>query len=92
MVSKVTNCPWQPICAFDGWTEFHRFEDWMHEQIAEGVAEEVPVLEPYSQVGGLEEKWFKHVPSAQVWRLVWPEPPSAGLFDRVADPSCFHRS
>lgn len=91
MANNMTDCPWEPICAFDGWDEFYRFEEWLHEQLTEGVAEEVPVLTPSSDVGGLKESWFKHVRSGQVWRLIWPEPPSAGLFDSVDEPSCFHR-
>lgn len=76
-------CPWERIDAFNGWLEFERFETWMREQIAGGLAEERPVLKPYNTVCGLKEQWFAHKPSLQVWRLVRPEPPFAGFFEQV---------
>lgn len=82
MASEMNNCPWSRISDFDGWDEYIRFESWLYEQIADGAAEEVPVLKPYN-VGGLKEKWFRHNPTAQVWRLLSPEPPFAGLFEEV---------
>lgn len=83
MASKMKLCPWKQISDFDGWSEFERFEDWLNEQIAEGFAKETSVLKLYSEVSCLKEKWFIHIPSAQVWRLVWPEPPFAGVFERL---------
>jgi hypothetical protein len=75
-------CPWERISDFDGWNEFNRFEAWLREQIANNTAEEVPVLKSYN-IGGLKEKWFVHKGTKQVWRLLWPEPPFAGLFEKV---------
>ena len=83
MADKMTTCPWERITDFDGWSEFDRFEQWLRDQIATKIAEEVPILKPYNEVGGLKEKWFRHNPSSQVWRLIWPEPPFAGLFEKV---------
>lgn len=82
MASEMNNCPWSRISDFDGWDEYIRFESWLYEQIADSAAEEVPVLKSYN-VGGLKERWFRHKPTAQVWRLLSPEPPFAGLFEEV---------
>lgn len=77
-------CFWEHISAFDGWNEFERFESWLRNQIMDGDADEIPVLKSYNEVCKLPEKWFIHRSSGQVWRLVWPEPPSAGLFEKVS--------
>lgn len=82
MDSEVNNCPWERISEFDGWDEFNRFESWLCEQIANSEAEELPVGRPYN-VGGLKERWFIHKPTKQIWRLLSPEPPFAGLFEKV---------
>lgn len=83
MGCEMKSCPWEVISGFNGWSEFERFETWMQMQIADGLAEERPVIKPYNQVCCFKEKWFVHKPSLQVWRLVWPEPPFTGLFEQV---------
>lgn len=83
MASEMKSCPWERIPDFDGWSEFERFEAWLKDQLAEGIAQERPVQKPYSEAACLKEKWFVHVPSAEMWRLVWPEPPFAGIFEKV---------
>lgn len=82
MASEMNNCPWERISDFDGWNEFNRFESWLREQISNSEAKEVAVLKPYN-AGGLKERWFIHKPTEQIWRLVSPEPPFAGLFEKV---------
>ena len=77
------SCPWDRVDGFNGWSEFERFEAWMQGQIDEGLAEERPVLKVYNQVCNFKEKWFVHKPSLQVWRLVLPDPPFTGLFEKV---------
>lgn len=83
MPSEMRSCPWKPIAAFDGWAEFERFQVWLSDQIAAGMAKEIPVITPYSEAPLSQEKWFLHVSTRQVWRLVWPEPPFAGFFKSV---------
>ena len=82
MGSKMTACPWEEIKEFDGWSEFERFLAWIDQQVMTGQAQEVDVLEPYN-VMNLTEKWFEHIPSGTIWRLVWPAPPFAGVFNRA---------
>ena len=76
-------CPWDIIGAFQELGEFRRFQRWIGEQIALGVAEEVPVGQRYAGASTLNERWFKHKASGTVWRLVEPDPPFAGTFEPV---------
>jgi len=62
------NCPWEKIESFVSPGEFERFTRWMEYQIAEGKAEEVPVLIEYQVIQGA--RWFKHIGSGAIWRLV----------------------
>lgn len=82
MGAEMNTCPWEEIRGFDGWTEFERFLSWIDMQIADGTAREVPVFHAYN-VMDLTEKWFEHIPSKTTWRLVWPDPPFAGVFLKV---------
>jgi hypothetical protein len=84
MVGEIRPCPWEPIEGFDGWREYWGFERWMQDQILDGRAEEVPVLHLYSGAD-FPEKWFRHKPSSEVWRLVEPDPPFGGVFLRVGE-------
>lgn len=83
MDSQMTTCSWEAIEDFHSLAEFERFEDWVAGQIANGNAAEVAVSAPYLDAPSFAEKWFKHLRSGQVWRLVWPDGPFTGLFDRV---------
>jgi hypothetical protein len=44
--------------------------------------EEVPVDVPYNNVG-LEEHWYRNTVSGDVWRLMAPDYPFLGLWERV---------
>ena len=83
MASEMKSCPWERINDFDGWVEFERFEAWLRDQIVDGSVEETTVLKSYNEVCGFQEKWYVHKPSSQIWRLVWPEPPFPGIFEKV---------
>lgn len=76
-------CSWERIDDFRSRGEFERLESWLDSQAASGEAEEVAVTMPYIDAPSFTEKWFKHVESGDVWRLVWPDPPFTGVFERV---------
>jgi hypothetical protein len=82
MVTIMKQCSWEPIFEFDGWNEYERFQFWLNKQIENCIAEYVPVEKPYKGMSGLEECWIMHA-SGQVWRLIKPDPPFAGLFNPV---------
>jgi len=77
-------CPWEKISDFQSMSEFNRFVDWMNEQVRAGHAEEVPVRMPYIGATAFREKWVRHIESGEIWRLVWPDAPFAGVFEVVA--------
>lgn len=73
---------WDEIHGFVSPGEFQRFANWIAEALEEGVLEEVDVESPYSGSPMFDERWFRS-PSLQVWRLVAPDPPFRGVFERV---------
>lgn len=79
----MNECPWESIGDFQSYSEFERFVGWMNEQLKSGVAEELPVRTPYIGTTTFREKWFRHVASGRIWRLVWPDAPFTGIFDLV---------
>ena len=79
----MTQCPWEEIQEFRSLGEFDQFVRWMDSQVASGAAQEVPVTAPYLDATTFTEKWFQHLGSGQTWRLVWPDIPFKGLFERV---------
>jgi hypothetical protein len=79
----MTTCPWDKINDFQSLNEFDQFVDWMAAQTKTGSAQEVAVQAPYIGSTTFREKWFRHIPSGETWRLVWPDAPFKGLFERI---------
>jgi hypothetical protein len=75
-------CPWEYIGGFRSLIEFREFQSWMDQQAKRGIAAQVPVA---SRCYGfnLEEQWYTHIETSENWRLVWPDPPFAGVFEKV---------
>ena len=81
-------CPWEEVDGFSNLVEFRSFERWMTGQVSGGLARQVPVASPYRHGDSellLVEVWYVHLLSRQTWRLVWPEPPFDGIFQRIPD-------
>ena len=76
-------CPWEEIHGYGGFIEFDRFINWMSEQVSAHISKEIPVDAPYLGGNTLREKWFLHLESGEIWRLVWPDAPFAGVFELV---------
>jgi hypothetical protein len=83
MDRQMKTCPWNPIDDFFSLGEFERFESWIAAQVACNEAEELAVTKPYLDAPSFKEKWFKHLGSGSVWRLVWPDGPFKGVFEAV---------
>jgi hypothetical protein len=64
---------------FTGSNDFHEFTSVLG---AAPSMREVPVTKEYLKVG-LAETWYECATCHSVWRLVDPDPPDAGLWDRV---------
>lgn len=74
---------WEEIDGFRNWDEYERFRAWIEMQLREHIASEMPVISRYFGQTLIIERWFVHLASSQTWRLVAPDPPSPGLFQRV---------
>lgn len=73
---------WEEIHGFRSPGEFHRFQKWIVDAIEDGSLVEIEVGERYGGTDMLEERWFK-APSGQRWRLLSPEAPFRGAFERI---------
>ena len=75
---------WYEIRGFASPGEFERFVEYIRGQVRSGIAEETaadPAYGPGEIFGG---RWYRHVASGAVWRLVPPDPPFTGLWERVS--------
>jgi len=79
----MAGCSWEVIESFFSPDEYRRFVVWINNQVVNGRAESVRVLDSYAGPG-FDEFWFKCCDSAEVWRLVAPEPPFRGYWGPVA--------
>jgi hypothetical protein len=73
---------WDEIHGFASPGEFNRFRQWVEEALEEGALAEVPVGSPYSGSPMFDEHWYRSS-SGDVWRVVAPDPPFRGVFERV---------
>lgn len=74
---------WDEIHGFTSPSEYERFVRWLNEQEAAGVIEMVPVGRRYNDSSLFEEQWVRCVECTQVWRVVAPDPPFRGVFEKV---------
>lgn len=84
MGGEVSACSWESINDFASFSEFNRFVSWIDKQVAIGQAVELEVGAPYLDATSFTEKWYRHIDSGETWRLVWPDGPFTGLFERLA--------
>ena len=64
---------WERISNFGSLRERDRFVAWMRGQIANGLSEEVDPPPGESPRSG--DRWFRHVRTGSIWRLVPDENP-----------------
>lgn len=74
---------WYEIDGFVSPGEFDRFVGYLREQVASGMAEEVPVDPCYGPGEIYGGRWYRSLATGEVWRLVPPDPPFTGLWERV---------
>jgi hypothetical protein len=65
------NFRWEEIGTFGSLRERDRFLAWMEAQIADAVAVEIKA--PAGESLEADERWFRHIPSGSLWRLVSDE-------------------
>ena len=64
---------WEKVINFGSLRELDRFRGWMQDQIAGGQAKEI--APPGNHESGVGDRWFEHIPSGEIWRLVSAEDP-----------------
>jgi hypothetical protein len=65
---------------FADWQDFHGFQSWLN---TNADFAEVPVKKPLSNVG-FTENWYMCRKCSAVWRLVEPDPPFEGLWEKIS--------
>lgn len=70
----------EPIDEFFSISEFERFQEYLNGLIASGELREVPVKQKYA---GFTEQWFRCKHCSGVWRLVHPDFPFKGIWEKV---------
>ena len=79
----VTDCGWRAVERFKSFEDYDRLKGSISEQVRVGQAEERRVRKPYSGLQTLEERWYRCRASGENWRLIAPDPPFPGIFERV---------
>lgn len=64
---------------FSGWSDYDEFAEQLEKNPLFVLT---PVSKPHSNVG-LVERWYQCVACQSVWRLLEPDPPFNGLWERV---------
>lgn len=73
----------QEIRGFVSPGEFERFKRYLERQVAAGAALEVDCDPAYGHGEIYGGRWFRDLESGEVWRLVAPDPPFTGVWERV---------
>lgn len=73
----------EEIDTFSSPGEFRRFERFLEEGIASGELQQVATDPGYHEGEIYGGRWFRLVRDGTVWRLVEPDPPFSGTFERV---------
>jgi adenylate cyclase len=91
-IMAVVSWEWKKILLFGSLRERDCFLSWMRGQIASGISEEIEP--PPDQPREPGDRWFRHIPTGSLWRLVpindtygpgfWPAPDKPRVQRRLA--------
>jgi hypothetical protein len=76
-------CSWEFVDGFNSLADYERLRDSLAEQVRLGQAEERRVSKPYSGLKTLDERWIRCKSTGDTWRLIAPDPPFPGIFEKV---------
>jgi hypothetical protein len=79
----------EPITEFNSISEYKQFIQNLSKRLSENEIEEIEPIEYYhgkSPYGLNKDRWFRDCSSEDVWRLVPPDFPFKGFFDKVVYP------
>lgn len=74
---------WEEIHGFDSPGEFNRFCNYIEGQVSSGLAVERPADPSYEKGKIFGGRWFEDVETKEIWRLVSPDFPFRGLWEKV---------
>ena len=74
---------WEEIQGFQTPGEYQRFVEYITGQTAAGLARELTVDPRYGRGEVYGGRWFQDIESGEIWRLVPPDPPFTGQWERV---------
>jgi hypothetical protein len=77
------SCDWSSVARFSSFDDYQRLRESITEQVRAGRAEERRVGKPYSGLETLDEHWYRCRASGETWRLIAPDPPFPGIFEKV---------
>ena len=75
---------WEEIHGFASPSEYGRFLKYLEGQVTGGFAEEIAVEPNYGRGEIYGGRWFRHIETGEVWRLIAPDFPFRGLWEPVA--------
>lgn len=79
----MTTHAWQPVHGFGNIEDYDHFVTWIESEIEQRHATEIDVTSRFLGFTTFTERWFLQRPSQTRWRLIEPDGPFRGLFDRV---------
>jgi hypothetical protein len=76
-------CAWEEIHGFSSPGEFDRFIIYIENQVKVGLANEIEPDPDYGKGELYGGRWFQEKGSGEVWRLINPDPPFKGVWEKV---------
>jgi hypothetical protein len=74
---------WEEIHGFNSLGEFKRFCSYVEEQVSSGLAIERASDPNYAKGMIFGGRWFEYLETGEIWRLVSPDFPFRGLWEKV---------
>ena len=82
---KNSDCLWEEIHGFVVPSEYNRFIKYLERQIHNNEVEEIEIDLNYGFGEIYGRRWFKHITTGEIWRLIAPDFPFKGLWEPIRD-------
>lgn len=79
----MTNTMFEDIHGFISPGEYKRFLEYIEKQCYANILKEIPVDTAYGRGEICGGRWFEELTTGYIWRLLEPDPPFYGLWERV---------
>ena len=74
---------WEEIHGFSSPGEYNRFVKYIEKQVSEKISEEIDPDLNYGKGEIYGGRWFKDLDTGEIWRLIEPDIPFKGLWEKV---------